>query len=85
MASYYKNMSASGLVKEGPGKLTGIIVASTSSGTLKFWDQTSAAAPILINTFTPAAATFYKLPDVMFTRGLFVTLANTMDWTIFYE
>jgi len=32
----YKNMSASGAVKSGVGKLRGIFVASTTGGTLKF-------------------------------------------------
>ena len=85
MASNYKNLTATAWVKEGAGKLCGIFVASTTSGTIKVWDQTSAAAPVLVNTFTPAAATYYPFPDVAFTRGLFITIANTIDCTVYYE
>lgn len=88
MASYYKNISADTLVKEGAGKITGIFVASASgSPGLKIWDAMSATAPILINTFVPVAATYYPMPDggVTFTRGLFVDITNTVDCTVFYE
>ena len=86
MASFYKNLTADALVKEGAGKLTGIFVASASGSPLiKLWDAMSAAAPILVNTFTPAAATFYQFPDVQFTRGLYVDVGGTVDITVFYE
>ncbi len=85
MASMYANLTASALVKEGPGKLKGMVVATTTGGTIKFWDQTSAAVPVLINTITPAAGSSYDFREVQFTRGLYVTIANTIDVTIFYE
>lgn len=85
MSSYYKNLTATALVKEGAGKLCGIFVSSTTSGTIKVWDSMSAAAPVLVNTFTPAAATYYPFPDAAFSRGLFITIVNTLDCTIFYE
>ena len=80
----YKNMSASGAVKSGIGKLRGIFVASTTGGTLKLWDNTSAATTVLVNTFTVGAATYYDFGDVLFSNGLYITLANTADWTVFY-
>lgn len=80
----YTNLSASGLVKTGAGQLLGIFVASTSSGTIKVWDNTSAATTILVNTFTPTAPGFYSIP-ANFTTGLYITLANTIDCTIFYN
>lgn len=85
MATYYKNITASAMVKEGAGRLVGIFVASTTSGTIKVWDNITATAPVIVNTFTPAAATYYPFPDATFTRGLFITLANTIDCTIFFE
>ena len=85
MSSYYKNLTADALVKEGAGKLTGLFVASTTAGTVKIWDAMSAAAPILLNTFTPVAATNYEFPDIVFTRGLFIDITNTIDLTVFYE
>ena len=80
----YKNMSASGAVKSGVGKLRGIFVASTTGGTLKLWDNTAASGSVLVNVFTPAAATYYDFGDVVFGTGLYITLANTADWTVFY-
>lgn len=88
MASAYKNFTADTLIKDGAGKITGIFVAAASATpTLKLWDATSAAAPVLINTFTPVAATYYPMPDggVTFTRGLFADIGGTVDITIFYE
>lgn len=58
----YKNLSASGLVRTGAGQLVGIFVASATTATIKVWDNTSAATTVLVNTFTPAAATWYPLP-----------------------
>jgi hypothetical protein len=86
MASSYKNLSADTLVKTGAGKLVGIFVASASgSPAIKIWDNVDGTAPILVNTFTPVAATYYEFPDVVFTRGLFVDITNTVDATVFYE
>jgi len=85
MASFYANITGDALVKTGPGKLTGIFCASGTTPTIKIWDSMTAAAPILINTFTPAAATMYPFPDVQFTRGLFVDVGGTIDCTVFYE
>lgn len=81
----YANISASALVKSGEGTLQGIFVASASgSPSIKVWDQTSAATPVLVNTFTPAAATYYKMP-AKFTTGLYVTIGGTVDCTVFYD
>jgi len=80
----YKNTDASVLVKTGVGKLRGIFVASTSQGTIKLWDNTSAATTILVNTFSPVAATYYDFADVLFGTGLYITIGGTIDCTVFY-
>jgi len=81
----YKNIAASTLIKTGVGQLRGIFVASAASTpTIKIWDNTSAATTVLINTFTPAAATYYKFADVCFGTGLYVEIGNTVDCTVFY-
>lgn len=80
----YANLSASGQVKASAGKLTGIFVASASATpTIKVWDALTATTPILINTFTPAAGTFYPMP-ARFGTGLYVTISGTVDCTVFY-
>jgi hypothetical protein len=87
--SYYKQMTASGLVKEGAGKLMGIFVTNAASTpTLKVWDQTSAAVPVLADTWTPVSATDYisfTTAGVHFTRGLFITISGTVACTVVFE
>ena len=80
----YENISASTLVYTGPCQLMGIFVASASSTpTIKVWDQTSAAAPILVNTFTPNPGTYYPIPGSC-VNGIYVSISGTVDCTVFY-
>jgi hypothetical protein len=78
------NLSASALVKTGEGDLLGVFCASSTSGTLKLWDNTSAAGKIIANTFTLAAGTFTPIP-VHFQTGLYATIANTADITVMWK
>lgn len=78
------NISSSQAISSGKGKLLGIFVASTSSGTIKVWDNTAASGTVIVNTFTPSAAAFYPIP-AKYSTGLYVTLANTIDCTVFWE
>lgn len=81
----YANITSSTLVIRGAGRLLGIFVASASSTpTIKVWDQTSAATPVIVNTFTPVGGNFYRIP-ALFKNGLFVTISGTVDCTVFYE
>jgi hypothetical protein len=82
----YKNLSASGLVKTGYGTVAGIIIASHTGGTVKLWDNTSAATTILVNTMTFAAGErFVPLYDAAFNVGLYVTIGGTADITVVYS
>ena len=80
----YVNISASALVKTGEGVLSGIFVASSSSGTIKLWDNTSAATTVLVNTTSVIGGTWYPLP-FRFKTGLYVTIAGTLDCTVSYS
>lgn len=79
----YVNLSADTLVKTGDGELLGIFVASSSSGTVKIWDNTSAATTVLVNTFTAIAGTWYPLP-FHFINGLYIDITGTIDLTVSY-
>lgn len=79
----YSNITASALVRTGAGILVGMYVNSTSSGTIKFWDQTSAAVPIINNTITPAIG-YHPLGNAAFATALYATIANTLDVTLYY-
>lgn len=83
----YLNGTTSQLVKTGAGRFYGFIVNSHTSGTLKFWDQTTAAVPVLLNTITLAAGPqSWVFPvGIGFNSGLFVTVGGTIDYTILYQ
>jgi hypothetical protein len=81
-----KNLSASALIYTGSCCVQGIVVNSNSSGTLKLWDNTSAATTILFNTITFGAT---QAPIPLFgaktTVGLYATIGGTADITIIYQ
>ena len=82
----YTNISASALIKTGAGRLKGFTVNSHTSGTLKLWDNTSAATTVLLNTITfNAGPTYFVLPDVEFGTGLYATIGGTADISIFWK
>lgn len=83
----YTNISASTLIKTGAGVVSGFIVNSHTSGTLKLWDNTSAATTVLVNTITFAAGSGIVVnfgSDVIFSTGLYATIGGTADITIFW-
>lgn len=85
MVVKYKNLTASALVKTGAGVLRGMYVNSTNAGTIKFWDNTSAATTVINNTITPAIG-YHDLGGVAFTTGCYATIAGTaLDVTLHYE
>lgn len=79
----YTNITASTLVRTGTGILVGMYVNSTSSGTIKFWDNTSGATTVINNTITPAIG-WHNLGNASFGTGLYATIANTLDVTLYY-
>ena len=58
-------------------------VNSTSAGTIKFWNNTSAAGSVINNTITPAVG-FHPLGSANFTTGLYATVSGTLDVTLYY-
>lgn len=84
----YTNLSASALIKTGAGVVQGFIVNSHTSGTLKLWDNTSAATTVLLNTITFAAGSGIIVDlgsDVQFSTGLYATIGGTADITLFWS
>lgn len=82
----YTKMSASGLVFSGAGQLAGIIIGSSSSLTLKLWDNNAASGAVLLDTtgaFT--APTFLDCLNVGFTNGLFVTIGGSGTFTVVWH
>ena len=85
----YTQTNATKQVKVGAGKLYGIFVSTTSSGTLTVYDSaaSSASDPKILDTITVAAgATYANFPDgLYFNKGLYIVLANSASYTVAYE
>ena len=82
----YTNISASALIKTGAGQVYGIVIGSHTTGTVKLWDNTSAATTVLVNTMTLATSErFIPLFGATFGTGLYVTIGGTADITILYR
>lgn len=85
----YKQLAATNQVKVGAGKLFGIFVSSTTSGTLAVYDSATASTsdPKIANTITITAGTQYlSFPaGIWFSKGLYVVAANTIEFTVVYE
>lgn len=85
----YKQGNADSQVKIGGGKFYGIFVSSTSSGTFALYDSATASTsdPKIVATVTVAAGTQYvSFPQgLWFSKGLYIDIANTIEYTICYE
>lgn len=81
-----KDITSSQLIYTGSGTVSGVVVNSHTSGTLKLWDSLTAANTVLNNTITFAAGPgFYPLFGEKFLVGLFATVGGTIDCTIVYN
>ncbi len=85
----YKQLSATNQVKIGGGKLYGISVSTTTSGTIAIYDSATASTsdPKIANTITVTAGTQYlSFPaGIWFSKGLYIVAANTIEFTVVYE
>lgn len=80
VASRRLNLTATATIA-GSGEMMGIWVSSASATpTIKVADSKGTLA----NTFTPVAATWYRLP-FKFINGLTVTISGTVDCTVAYN
>jgi hypothetical protein len=86
----YMQLAATKQVKVGAGKLFGIFVSATSSGTLVVYDSGAASTgdPKISDTITVAAGTTYlNIPaGLYFNKGLYIVLGGTSaSFTVAYE
>lgn len=79
----YKNMTETATVRTGASQLLGFLCATTTSGTVVIYDNTSAATPIT-GTITLTAGQWYPVPATCQT-GIHVVIANTANITVFYN
>lgn len=81
----YQNITADTALKSAAGRFIGFICNSTTSGTIKMYDNTAASGTVILNTFTPAASTVYAFAAaVNFSTGLYADVSNTIDITFLY-
>jgi hypothetical protein len=86
--SNYAAISSTSQIKVGAGKLIGLVVSSTSSGTITFYDteDSNTDDPVIIATLTPAAGSSFVVPSgLYFNKGLYAVIANTLAVTIIFE
>lgn len=82
----YVNLAASALVKTGAGQLYSVIISSHTSGTLKLWDNTSAATTTLIDTIAfNVGEREINFSGMTFGTGLFATIGGVATITIGYR
>jgi hypothetical protein len=85
----YKQGNADAQVKIGGGKLYGVFVSSTTSGTFALYDTATGSTSNgkIANTVTVAAGTQYlSFPaGIWFSNGLYIDIANTIEYTVVYE
>jgi len=85
----YKQGGADAQIKIGGGKLYGVFVSTTSSGTFALYDTdiASTSDPKICNTVTPTAGGQYiSFPaGIWFSKGLFIDIAATIEYTVVYE
>ena len=86
----YTQAAATTQVKVGAGKLYGIFVSASSSGTLTIYDSgaSSDSDPKISNVFTVAASTTYlNIPaGLFFNKGLYIVLGgSSAAFTVAYD
>ena len=86
----YMQLAATKQVKVGAGKLFGIFVSASSSGTLTIYDSKSSSTsdPKISDVFSVSAGTTYlNIPaGLFFNKGLYIVLAGTSAaFTVAFE
>ena len=86
----YTQAAATTQVKVGAGKLFGIFVSASSSGTLTIYDsgKSSTDDPKIVDVFTVSASTTYvNIPaGLYFNKGLYIVLGgSSAAFTVAYE
>lgn len=71
----YKSISASTLIKTGPGVGVMLDITSSTSLTIKVWDGTAASGTVILATFAVAAGQ-QKIMPCEFSTGLYIEFVS---------
>lgn len=82
-AGQHARRTASGSVKTTSGVLLGFYVASTTAGTIQFYDDAAAGIALPITGLITPAIGWHELP-VGFGSGLNAVIGGVLDVTIVY-
>lgn len=79
----YTQMSATANIQAVNGILHGVFVsAASSTPTITVYDSaTTTTTTKIIDTFTPAAATYYNFGDLFAQAGIYVVISGTVSAT----
>lgn len=87
--AYYKQGNADAQIKIGLGKLYGVFISGSTAGTFALYDTATASTsdPKIVATVTAVAGTQYvSFPaGIVFSKGLYIDIANTIEYTVAYE
>lgn len=74
--------NTSGVVSLRPCNLIGVLVNSTTGGTITLYDEVSATGTPVVNALSTTASAFRELP-ISFAKGIYLTKGGTLDCTFF--
>jgi hypothetical protein len=78
-------LTSSGVVKAEQGVLIGAVIASSSSLTIKLWDNaTAGSGTVLLDTTAAITAPAYLPLPISFANGCYATIGGTGSVTFIY-
>ncbi len=80
----YSAQSASAKIEDGPGELIGIFVSTSSSLTLKAWDNNAASGSVIFDTTAAITAPCFLPCPAVFRTALYITIGGTGKYTVCY-
>lgn len=82
----YSAQSASAKIEDGPCTLEGIFVSTSSSLTLKVWDNNAASGNVIIGTTAAITAPCWLAMPAVCKTALYVqAVAGSGTWTVHYK
>lgn len=78
------SLSADGLVKTGEGQAYGVYVTSSSSGVIRFYDNTAASGTVILDQVSVAAQDFIPMPASFYTGLYFDLVSGSATVTVYY-
>jgi hypothetical protein len=77
-------LNVSGIVAALPKMIKGFLCNTTGGGTVRLWDNASAASGTALGAaITPVAGQFYPLGDFEPTNGVYAQITGTLDLTFY--